>query len=291
MRERIVRFGPQNNLVGIVTTPANTQQQAPAVIILNSGAMHRVGACRVSVILARTLAADGHPVLRFDFSGVGDSTARGDDVEPDDRSVVEVLEAMDFLNKEMQCEQFVLHGLCSGARDAFEAALRDERIVGISQIDSHAYQNMRWYINYYGERMLDLSVWKEYVKKHLLRLLSRSAKSQHSDTDENLIVVGWPALPPRKQIEDGYRLLVARGVKFYVVFTGSWNFAYNYANQFFDMYSKVNFGNSIDLRFLPDTNHILTEPIARLAVIGGCRDLLRTLRDDTKNSSQRCAVS
>ncbi len=281
MQERVVRFGPQNSLVGIVTTPDNGTRQTTAIIILNSGTMHRVGACRVSVMLARALATDGHPVLRFDFSGIGDSTGRRDNIDVDERSVVEVAEAMNFLTEELKCKHFVLHGLCSGARDAFEASLRDDRIIGISQVDSHAYNNLRWYMTYYRPRIFDVSIWNGYIKKHLLRLHKSSTEAQQNVNDENLVLDIFPDLPPRKQIEEGYRTLVARGVKFYVVFTGSWSFTYNYYNQFFDMYSKVDFGKSIDLRYMPDTNHILTDPTARLKVIDGCRGLLRRLRENT----------
>lgn len=284
MRERVVRFGPQNNLVGILTLPDNPQCLSPAVIVLDSGVMHRVGACRISVILARTLAADGHPALRFDYSGVGDSIARQDNIELEERHVIEVLEAMNFVGEQLQCDRFVLHGLCSGAREAFAVAVRDARVVGISQIDSHAYQNLRWYVNYYGPRLLQLPVWKIYIGKLLKKLAPRSTPAKVSEPavdDDNMIVGVWPEQPPKDAVEQGYLQLVKRGVRFYVVFTGSWNYVYNYANQFFDMYPKVNFDDSVDLRYLPDSSHILSEPGARLAVVQGCRDLLRDLRGDT----------
>ena len=75
MRERAVRFGKTAKLVGIVAEPNPTEQSGtdkPAVLMLNSGILHRVGACRLHVKLARSLASEGHTVLRFDFSGIGD---------------------------------------------------------------------------------------------------------------------------------------------------------------------------------------------------------------------------
>jgi hypothetical protein len=281
LQEQVARFGSQNNLTGIITIPDSKQRHTTGVIILNSGLMHRVGACRFSVLLARTLVADGHPVLRFDFSGIGDSVARRDNIDLDNRNVVEVLEAIDYLSKEMQCQKFVLHGLCSGAREAFEAALRDERIIGISQIDSHAYKNINWYINYYGPRLLELSSWKVFLSKKLMGLLPSSNESKQINTDKDLVAGVWPDLPPRKKIEDGYRILVTRGVKFYVVFTGSWDFIYNYKNQFFDMYSKVIFGDTVALHFLPEADHTLQDPAAKQLVIEECRNLLRDLRENT----------
>ena len=85
MRETILEFGPHRRLVGVLTRPESAERAGGdvAVVITNSGIIHRVGANRVHVRLARALAAAGVPCLRYDLPGIGDSArmSAGGDVE------------------------------------------------------------------------------------------------------------------------------------------------------------------------------------------------------------------
>ena len=74
--EHVVAFGKRQSLVGVLSRPTRPVPDAPAIVILNTGIVHRVGHHRMYVLIARQLAAAGHPVLRFDFSGIGDSSHR-----------------------------------------------------------------------------------------------------------------------------------------------------------------------------------------------------------------------
>ena len=79
MREQVVMVGDELPLVGVLSEPEVDNNPTPrvAVILLNSGVIHRVGSCRLSVTLARSLCEKaGLTTFRFDFSGIGDSDAR-----------------------------------------------------------------------------------------------------------------------------------------------------------------------------------------------------------------------
>lgn len=132
MNEEAVRFGPSNSLVGIVAgNPEIAMQHAStAVILLNAGIVHRVGAGRVYVKLARALAGAGFLTLRFDFSGIGDSPVRQDGLAFPKSAVAEAQDAMEFLCKNKGVRRFILLGGCSGARIAFDTACCDSRVVG-----------------------------------------------------------------------------------------------------------------------------------------------------------------
>src|SRR5215208_2707552 len=82
VKENVYAVGAGKSLVAVVTEPAGAaaKNAAPAVVILNTGIIHRVGHQRKFVILARELAARGYFVVRFDFSGIGDSERREDDL-------------------------------------------------------------------------------------------------------------------------------------------------------------------------------------------------------------------
>ena len=97
MRERVVRFGAGNGLVGILTEPEpiRSHPDRPAIIFLNSGILHRVGSCRMHVRLAWALAEAGYPSLRFDLSGIGDSDTRKDALAFEQSAPLEIREAMD----------------------------------------------------------------------------------------------------------------------------------------------------------------------------------------------------
>jgi hypothetical protein len=132
MKEEAVLFGARRSLAGIVTEPviAGSARATKAVILLNAGIVHRVGPGRIYVKIARELAAMGFVVLRFDFSGIGDSAARHDHLSFDKSAVAEAQEAMEFLNATRGIEQYLFLGGCSGALASLETACCDPRVTG-----------------------------------------------------------------------------------------------------------------------------------------------------------------
>jgi pimeloyl-ACP methyl ester carboxylesterase len=132
MRERAALFGETRSLVGIVTDPPDGEGSwaGPAVILLNPGIVHRVGPGRVYVKIARALAEIGFVVLRFDFSGIGDSGVRRDHLPFEKSAVQEAQNAMDWLTATRGIKQFLLLGGCSGARIALQTACSDSRVAG-----------------------------------------------------------------------------------------------------------------------------------------------------------------
>ena len=69
------------HLRGIVTRPAAGPPPHPLLILLNAGAVRRIGPNRLYVALARRVAAGGALVLRVDLSGL--ATARRDPGRPE----------------------------------------------------------------------------------------------------------------------------------------------------------------------------------------------------------------
>jgi pimeloyl-ACP methyl ester carboxylesterase len=132
IKEEAVLFGERKSLVGVVSTRARTtaSDEKSAVILLNAGIVHRVGPGRIYVKIARALAAMGPVVLRFDFSGIGDSLVRHDNLRFFKSAVRETQEAMDLLKATRGIEQFVLLGGCSGALVSLETACCDLRVLG-----------------------------------------------------------------------------------------------------------------------------------------------------------------
>src|SRR5690606_5668052 len=118
----------------------------------NAGLVHRMGPYRLHVQMARRLAAQGYVVLRFDQSGLGDST-----LSPrvsDNRKRDELAAALDLVARETGVARFVLGGLCSGADDAFNLAPLERRVVGLMLLDGVGYPTRGHQIRHYLPRLL-----------------------------------------------------------------------------------------------------------------------------------------
>ena len=274
MGERCIRFGNSNQLNGVLAVPDELNADRPAVIILNSGVMHHVGACRMSVRIARDLAKQGFLSLRFDHAGIGDSEPHKGQESFEQFAPEEVIQAMDYLQKRVGVKRFVLYGLCSGADMSYEAALLDERAIGVIQIDAYAYRTRKFYWNYYWPRMQKASVWKNFVSNRLPVILKMKKKLSSRDTgdvsSEDLEMPSYiRVFPPQEQIEKGIKKLVDRKVALYYIFTGGHNECFNYQGQVVDMFPAVNFGDRLTVDYFADCSHIIKEPHRQLDVING----------------------
>ncbi len=131
--EEPVFLGDEARLFGVVCRPTSPSADLPAVIFINTGANHHVGPNRMTVGIARRLAALGVTSLRIDVAGIGESPAPPG--QPDHRlyaleTCEDVRAALDWLEAQGH-RRVVAIGLCCGAYIAFYTALRDSRIAGL----------------------------------------------------------------------------------------------------------------------------------------------------------------
>jgi pimeloyl-ACP methyl ester carboxylesterase len=126
---------PFGSLFGVLSQPVEgARGQDLGAVLLNAGAIRRIGPNRMWVATARRWAARGVPSLRLDLEGLGDAdgdASRFADVA--ELYVPELVEqvsgAIDVLCARGAARRFVLAGLCSGAYWSFHGALQDERVV------------------------------------------------------------------------------------------------------------------------------------------------------------------
>lgn len=153
VNEHIVKFGKTKSLVGVVTVPWTEHRiRRTAVILLNSGIIHRVGPGGLYVNAARRLARCGFIVLRFDLSGIGDSPVRADNVPFIRSSVEETQDAIELLVDNYAVERTLLMGICTGAVVSYRTTLVDERVGGTLLINAQGFipeatQEISDYIN------------------------------------------------------------------------------------------------------------------------------------------------
>jgi alpha-beta hydrolase superfamily lysophospholipase len=127
VRERVL--GP-----GILTEPLGNRADVTAVL-LNAGAIRRIGPNRMWVDVARRWARRGVPTVRVDLRSIGDAEGTdrwtGTDGQFYEESYrAEVTALLDDLVARGLPGRFVLGGLCSGAYWSFHVAQRDPRVVG-----------------------------------------------------------------------------------------------------------------------------------------------------------------
>jgi alpha-beta hydrolase superfamily lysophospholipase len=144
LTERPVFFGAGELLFGVVTEPAQDQRRRGAVILLNSGADHHIGASRMYVSLARRWGQSGYVVLRMDLAGLGDSGTRpgqrDNEVFPP-TALEDMRAAVDFIRGRYGVDDITLGGLCSGAYHALRAAVAGFSLNRILMINP---QNFFW---------------------------------------------------------------------------------------------------------------------------------------------------
>ncbi len=171
MKEQALAFGPGRGLLGVLTDPDHERRRedAPAFVLLNSGVLHRVGPNRLSVRIARDLAARGHVSLRFDFSGVGESPPSSSPEPPPGRFVSEVRQAMDFLAAARNVRRFRLFGNCSGAGISFLTAVDDDRVEGAALVNPQGRRTMRYMLRLSRNPTSWIRLWRGMLRTETLR--------------------------------------------------------------------------------------------------------------------------
>src|SRR5690349_4948972 len=116
-------------LVGIVARPA--AHSDTAVVIVVGGPQYRAGSHRQFVLLARALAANGVPALRFDVRGMGDATGSMQSFESSTPDLGCAIDAL--VSACPGVRRIVLWGLCDAASVIllYARATRDTRIAGL----------------------------------------------------------------------------------------------------------------------------------------------------------------
>jgi hypothetical protein len=277
MRERVIRIGEPVPLAGIMSEPDQPTAARTAMLLMNSGVMHRVGACRLSVRIARAVCDQLKiPTVRFDFSGVGDSEARHQAADFEAAGEREVREVMDYLAETRGITQFILYGLCSGAHVACRVAAVDPRVRYLIQIDGHCYATWKSKLRHYGKRLLSPGRWPRALARLLRADRRPRTGAEIAGVDPDFFEVPDFGLTPRREdIATRLQGVVSNGVELYCIYTGN-DPTYNYKNQFRDCYHEVDFGDRLTLSHVPDSSHIVPEPDSQIAVVTGIVDWLRS---------------
>ena len=155
-----------DDLLAIVHEPAAPSAGRVGVLVIVGGPQYRVGSHRQFVLMARSFAASGAPVMRFDYRGMGDSDGAPRTFESIDADIAAAIDV--FLRTRPELEGVVLWGLC----DAASAVLmyctrRDPRVLGLALanpwVHTPAAEATSYLRHYYLQRLLQLSFWRKLL--------------------------------------------------------------------------------------------------------------------------------
>lgn len=151
-------------LVGIVHVPAQPSTRG-VLAMAAGGPQYRAGCCRQLLYLGRRLAAEGTPVMRFDYRGLGDGSgpfAGFTTTEADIRAAIET-----FRKTVPGLSEVVLWGGCDAASASMMHGWRLPGVTGLALGNpfSHSEETGERAMvkHYYWQRLREPAFWKKLL--------------------------------------------------------------------------------------------------------------------------------
>lgn len=186
-------------ILGVIAEPNRSNQTG--VVIIVGGPQYRAGSHRQFTLLARQLAENMIPSIRFDYRGMGDSEGEFRNFEEVDS---DLRAAIDSLLEKIPCLRHVaLLGLCDAASAALYYGHTDARVSDVILLNPWVHQETMAaktrLKHYYLTRLLQRSFWAKLLTgglklRHSLRDLSKTVKAANSSSikDSASLSIGNP---------------------------------------------------------------------------------------------------
>jgi len=154
-------------LVAVLHRAQSTGQAGVLVVV--GGPQYRVGSHRQFVLMARALARAGHPVLRFDYRGMGDG---GGDARTFEQASDDIRAALELFTRSVPGMPAVaLWGLCDAAAAILMHAAEDPRVGALILVNpwvrTERGEAKAYVQRYYGQRLLQRSFWRKLLAGRL----------------------------------------------------------------------------------------------------------------------------
>lgn len=164
IEERALRFDCEGAcLQGVIAAPALARRLG--ILIVVGGPQYRAGSHRQFVLLARRLAAEGWPAMRFDVRGMGDSSGEVVDFESSGADIAAAVEA--FRANQPGLQRVVIWGLCDAASAALLSAVKSPAVAGMVLLNPwvrHEATLQRTQLkHYYGSRLFSRAFWHKLL--------------------------------------------------------------------------------------------------------------------------------
>ena len=222
LQEKPLRYGEGGRGFAMVTLP-ECSTNAPIIILLNAGLLHRAEPYRLNVLAARRLATIGYICVRVDLSGKGDTPPREgltnrESVAIDWRLLCEALE------RQWGPHPLLIMGLCSGADNGIKLSAQDTRVRGLILLDPRSPRDRGYLVRHVLSRALD---WRRWIR--LPSTLLRSLRPRPAGQEPNL---GLRDLPRPDDLEQCLKNMVDNDGRLLMIFTSDATPHYNRVGQF-----------------------------------------------------------
>lgn len=274
-------------LFGILHRPVGVPERNTGVIFLSPGVKSRVAPHRLYLKITESLLRQGYPVLRFDFFGLGDSEGELPEKElvdlyatvQDGRYTGDTLSAMDWMERRLGLEQFVLAGLCGGALTGLFAAAKDRRARGVLglglpvALEGRTADASRFMTRgqldevgrTYFSKLFDPKAWWRLVTlKSDYRMLIRAVRQRLAGRQKPAKSPAMDAIDSNLNplFREAFFEFLSNGGRLLLVFSGADRLAWEFEEKFSQPYGsqidrvKANY----EVETVPMANHILSDP-------------------------------
>lgn len=166
-------------LIGIVDGAESVSDVG--VLIVVGGPQYRVGSHRQFVLLARDLASEDIPTMRFDYRGMGDASGQRRTFETIAADIAAA--ASEFRRVCPQIQRIVLWGLCDGASASLFHAANDPQISGVVMLNpwvrTETGHSKALFSHYYSQRILSGQFWRHLMSGKVSPLRSAQEMLKH----------------------------------------------------------------------------------------------------------------
>jgi len=236
--EVFVRFGPEGQLVGVLSGPPGT---GPVLLLPSAGLQPRSGPFRLHWVLAQRLAAAGMRSFRYDIPGVGEAPRL-----PGYDAAQATIAAIDRLEAAHGGSTFAIGGICSAADTGWEVAIADPRVTALLLLDGVCFRGP-WY-RY--ARLLGLlrrlpKEWMHFAHKASGRLRGNAS------LDSNAFRT-WPS---QAQARAQFAQMVARDMRLLWIFSGGYEDRFLHPRQFRWSFGRPALDPRVTMHYWPDCDH------------------------------------
>ena len=269
----IVRFGPEQRLVGVLAGPASNR---PVLVLPSAGLQPRAGPFRLHAELAERLRARGFRSFRFDIPGVGEAPRlNGCDAQK------ATLAAMDHLQATLGCKRFAVGGICSAADTGWDVATVDSRVSAVVLLDGICHAGP-WY--HYARAIDMLSRFPRDWRRML-----RSAQRRLSGSDEDLDGSAFRTWPSHATARRQFAQLVQRDVRLLCIFSGGYADTFLHPRQFDWTFGPPARDPRVTMHFWPDCDHTYYGRMQRERLMGVIEDWLLALETEADHAAEAIA--